>query len=474
MFLKSICRSAISLERYFVQAYRPQDTLGQKLSLEQLHIAAQGIRNFTIAPIFGGLCMLVMLPWGPKPWLYLWYAITLVVALILRPIRARIAAMPKDAAHRNKLLGALLAVELPVQVLWVIFVPLCWITGNSANNCFLLLFLLASLTVAVRLYGPCIELLVPVLVLYLPFVLLYSLHTGTYMDIAMPVLQLAYAVLLGLFAWHHHQISTETARQRFTIQAMAEDLAQARDEAIRANMAKSAFLASMSHELRTPMNAIIGFSDLIRSDVYGPVNPPQYRDYVDNIHVSGQHLLTLINDVLDLSKIEAGKRELTDSRIDVSPLLHDVTCFVQPQAEQGAITITIDATDDTVLIADERAARQILINLLSNAIKFSPAGASVCLYARPADRGGLNLGVSDQGVGMNAAGIQKALEPYGQVAATTKPSTTGGSGQGTGLGLPIAKALIEAHDALFHIKSAIGMGTEIWGEFPASRVVKNS
>ncbi|MGB8602460.1 MAG: histidine kinase dimerization/phospho-acceptor domain-containing protein [Rhizomicrobium sp.] len=450
-----------------------------KLSLEQLHVAAQGIRKFTLSPVFGALCVLVMLPSAPKPWLYIWYAAMLVTALVLRPIRARIAAIPHDPSHRRQILLSLLVVEIPVQILWALFVPLCWVAGDAANNCVLLIFLLASLTVVVRLYGPCIELLVPVLVLYLPFVVLYSLHTGTYMDAAMPVLQLAYAILLGMFAWHHHQISAETARQRFTIQAMAEDLAQARDEAVRANLAKSAFLASMSHELRTPMNAIIGFSDLIRSKVYGPLTPPQYSDYVDNIHVSGQHLLTLINDVLDLSKIEAGKRELCDSRIDVSPLLHDALCFVQPLADQCAITIAIEAEEDAVLIADERATRQILINLLSNAIKFSSQGATVRLYARPATQGGLDLGVADQGVGMTAAGIQKALEPYGQVAATTKqqssPKGNGlGNGQGTGLGLPIAKALIEAHDAIFHIKSAIGVGTEIWGEFPDFRVSKNS
>lgn len=455
------------IRREISTIFWPTDPLEQKLSLEQLHIAAQGIRNFTLSPLFGGLAVLIALPWVPVFSLCLWYAAMLATAVFLRPVRARIAAMPVEIVNRHKIQIALLAVEVPVQALWAIYVPLCWVTGDPANNCYLLLFLLASVTVAVRIYGPCTELLVPVLALYLPFMLLYRLHTGTGMDLVMALVQLSYAGLLVLFAWHHHRITRENARQRFTIQDMAGDLALARDEAVRANLAKSAFLASMSHELRTPMNAIIGFSDLIRSNVYGPVTPPPYRDYIDSIHTSSQHLLMLINDVLDLSKIEAGRRELCDSRIDVAPLLHDAVCFVQPQADQRALSVIVDAPQDAVLTADERAIRQILINLLSNAVKFSPEGTTVRLYARHAAAGGLALGVVDQGVGMDEAGIKKALEPYGQVATTT---TRNGTENGTGLGLPIAKALIEAHGAIFEIESAVGTGTEIRGVFLAERV----
>lgn len=452
----------------FSRNFWPSDPLEQKLNLEQLHIAAQGIRNFTLSPLFGGLATLIALPWAPVPTLCLWYAVMLATAIFLRPLRTRIADIPLHLANRRKIQISLLVIELPVQALWILYIPLCWVTGDPANNCYLLLFMLASVTVTLRIYGPCMALLAPVMALYMPFMVIYRLHTGTRMDVIMALVQFSYACLLLLFAWHHHRISRENALQRFTIQDMATDLAQARDDAVRANQAKSAFLASMSHELRTPMNAIIGFSDLIRSNIFGPLAPPQYREYIDNIHTSSQHLLMLINDVLDLSKIEAGRRELTDSRIDVSPLLHDVTCFVQPQADQRQITIRIDTPQDCVLTADERAIRQIMINLLSNAIKFSPEKGEIRIYAQRSNTDELALGVTDQGIGMDEVGIKKALEPYGQVATSTARKSTDAD-IGTGLGLPIAKALIEAHGATFRIQSSVGTGTDIQGVFPAIR-----
>ena len=244
-----------------------------------------------------------------------------------------------------------------------------------------------------------------------------------------------------------------------------EELENARLEAEAANRAKSKFLASMSHELRTPLNAIIGFSDMMRSRVFGPMTPVRYEGYIDDIYKSGTHLLSLINDVLDMAKIEAQKFELTRTQVPLQRLADSAIVLVRPQAQAKNLRLELDIAAGVVLSADERALRQVLVNLLSNAVKFTGPGGTVRLFGAIIDGGGLALGVEDSGAGMSPQGLAIALEPFGQVQMDVTADRSG-----TGLGLPLAKAMIESHGATFRIESTLGVGTRVWGEFQARDV----
>jgi signal transduction histidine kinase len=246
----------------------------------------------------------------------------------------------------------------------------------------------------------------------------------------------------------------------------AEELSQARDFAQHASQAKSEFLANMSHELRTPLNAIIGFSDMVKNEMLGPVSPPKYADYVGDIHKSGLHLLNLINNLLDLAKIEAGKQDLHDVEISLDQVAANALRFVENQARKGGVSLHTEIDTTMGLFADERAITQVLTNLLSNAIKFTLPGGTASVFAHQVDGGRLALGVKDTGIGMDPDEVRRALEPFVQIAHVTTVE-----GWGSGLGVPLVKALVEIHGGTFHIESHRGIGTCAWGEFPATRTI---
>ncbi|MBI1261868.1 MAG: hypothetical protein GC184_09100 [Rhizobiales bacterium] len=258
----------------------------------------------------------------------------------------------------------------------------------------------------------------------------------------------------------------QLAKSRRASKQMAEKLAWALANAEQANAAKSSFLANMSHELRTPLNAIIGFSDIIRFERFGPVGSQRYVEYGKDINESGIHLLSIINDILDLAKIEAGQAVLeNEERIDIRATLEKVSRIIQPLADRRHIDISLDAGElHGELLVVQRMFHQIVLNILSNAVKFSPASSQVKLSYRLKSGEPLVISIHDNGPGMTPAETRLALTPFGQV-----PHGMTNHG-GTGLGLPLANAMMELHGGELNIRSEPGKGTTIDLVFPAERV----
>ena len=242
---------------------------------------------------------------------------------------------------------------------------------------------------------------------------------------------------------------------------------EARRRAEAANVAKSRFLAQMSHELRTPLNAILGFSEVMQAEIFGPHSVPAYKDYAADIHSSGVHLLGLINEILDLSRIEAGRYELNEEAITLSHVLAECSHLLQIRAKNRSLTIhQVFEADMPRLWADERAVRQICLNLLSNAIKFTPPGGEIWLKVGWTASGGQYLSVKDSGPGIPEDEIPIVLASFGQGSNSIKSAE-----QGAGLGLPIAKNLVDLHNGTFTLKSKLRIGTEVVVTFPPERVM---
>ena len=266
---------------------------------------------------------------------------------------------------------------------------------------------------------------------------------------------------------------SEFGRLGHAFDRMAEAISQretqlirARDEAESANRAKSSFLANMSHELRTPLNAIIGFSEVLQDQLFGPEASERYREYGAYINASGQHLLRLVNDVLDLSKLAAGQLELAESLVDVKSLLHECIDLVLAQARQKSVTIATNLPADLPLVlAGELRLKQALLNLLSNAVKFSRADGTIMLAAQLLDTGELAITIADRGIGMEPRDIPVALEPFRQIDHALSRSY-----EGTGLGLPLAKLLVEKHGGTLTLESALGIGTTATVTLPRARL----
>jgi two-component system cell cycle sensor histidine kinase PleC len=297
---------------------------------------------------------------------------------------------------------------------------------------------------------------------------------GSFDNYVLALLAVAAEGYFALLAHRLYSTTLATLEARAEKDALIGELEQAkaisdeaRHRAESANVAKSRFLAQMSHELRTPLNAILGFSEVMKSEIFGAHAVPAYREYSADIHNSGVHLLNLINEILDLSRIEAGRYELNEEAVSLVHVIADCHHLLKLRASSRGITIhEVFEQGMPRIWADERATRQIVLNLLSNSIKFTPQGGEIWLKAGWTASGGQYLSVKDTGSGIAEEEIPIVLASFGQGSNSIKSAE-----QGAGLGLPIAKSLIDMHGGTFTLKSKLRIGTEVIITFPPERVM---
>jgi two-component system cell cycle sensor histidine kinase PleC len=261
----------------------------------------------------------------------------------------------------------------------------------------------------------------------------------------------------------------EDSRLRFKVEDLARELEEARDDALRkrfeaetANASKTAFLANMSHELRTPLNAILGFSEIIAQECFGPVGSARYKDYAGDIHSSGAHLLSLINDLLDIAKIEAGRMEISPNSLEARRVFEIALKLIGTKAREKDQTLTIEVEPSApALYADERALKQILLNLVSNAVKFTPEGGYISVTGGLARDGSFQITVKDNGPGIPRDKMDTVFTPFSQV--DNRYDRQAG---GTGLGLALVRGLAELHGGRAWLESEYGKGCSVFVNLP--------
>ncbi|HUE64614.1 MAG TPA: HAMP domain-containing sensor histidine kinase [Rhizomicrobium sp.] len=445
-----------------------------------LRRAVENLRsNRPVVPLFG-LAICGMFPqWISAGHLAGWYCQMMAGMVPQLLVLARFPQTALTSEDTEKWTKRLAAANLFFVANWASFGLWFWASGNfNSNHIMIQLLLGASLAAHAASTGPCLGISRPALLFYMVVMTLVPLQ-GIYLPATF-----THSLILALSAPIYVAFTLLIARRNRDRARAAILLAQERDSLLAelvmaklesdrgrelaeaASLAKSHFLANMSHELRTPLNAILGFSEMITSRLFEK-NPERTIEYAALINSSGKHLLTLINDILDLAKIEAGRWELRESEVNLHTLAQDALQLVSWRAKENNALLE-NAIDPRLerAFADERAIKQILVNLLSNAVKFTPEAGRITVFAHRITSGGMVFGVSDTGVGISAEDQRKVFDSFGQgkhdIAIADK---------GTGLGLAIVKGLAESHGGRVVLESLVGKGTTVTVQLPASRVV---
>lgn len=300
--------------------------------------------------------------------------------------------------------------------------------------------------------------------------MLFSLLFSRLFEVPLGYPQLGIAALVTVavgvpIILYAQQVIRSQRAAKHQLKMMTRELAIALHNAEDVNNSRAAQFANMSHELRTPMNAIVGFSDILRHERFGPMGNPRYVEFAGDINDSAQHLLELINNLLDLAKMEAGGFDTRDAELtETGDTIERIVRLIRPLAARQGVTVTVEAAgQDLYIVVVERMLRQILINLVSNAIKFTPRGGLVAISAQRSDTGEVAISVTDNGIGMSAEEIRVAFMPFGQVNSLLSRKHAG-----TGLGLPLAKAMVELNNGRLELRSEPGAGTRVMLFFPAA------
>ncbi len=442
------------------------NALRRTLELRLLETAARFlfINSIPLPFVVVGLAIVLSF-WDPVATLAAWAAVSATIWIVFCTLLYRFQH-DRDRAKRMKQWRIALGAALFVAASTLASVPLLfWVQHDRANNVLLYVVVAAGLTISAGQSAPsrflsianiapyCIvSFLLPLL--YEPFPLNFGFSA---LELILVGLTVMFAQTVRGLAYEMLHLREEKRALIRRLEAALHDATAARKRAETASRAKSQFLANMSHELRTPLNAVLGFSEVIRDRLFGDTDIARYSEYAANIHASGHHLLGLINDVLDLSKIEAGKLELAPERFDLAHDMGEVLYLVEPQAAHKNIRLVCNVPKELEVFADKRALRQIAVNLLANAVKFTPPGGTVTLNLRKDAKGDVALSVGDTGIGIRPEDMERVLDTFGQGRHDIAPSDE----HGTGLGLAIAKSLIEAHGGRIGIESEVAEGTTV-------------
>lgn len=442
--------------RFYESYFDPADPQLRRLRMQQLALGAQN--TVAIGPGFAGIVAATAIFnafWSPL-WLCAVWAFSIYLSRAISASWARhILAHSHEIEHFRRFALRLVLGTACTITLVASGCVLLWVPGVPANHLFWGLICGTGAILVAAQAAPFLPHGTTALIYVIVFALA-AISEGSLEYLALG----ATALSCGVFVWgilkSLNALSTKTLLLAREKDALVEQLTQA-------SQAKSEFLASMSHELRTPLNAVIGFSDVMRQETFGPLGAKVYNEYAGDIHMSGQHLLSLINDILDLSKIEAGKFELREEIVDLHDLARDAARLTGLRAEEGGVVLRIDTAAGLILRGDERALKQCIVNLLTNAMKFTPRGGEVSLRAAQ-DANGFTLTVADTGCGIHAEDLDRVFETFSQ-ARHGAPIQE----RGTGLGLPIVRGLIRAHGGEAAIASTPGQGTVVTLTIPASR-----
>ncbi len=444
--------------------------------VELLQLFARGRQSSTFGlALFALVAAAIATAWVPLESLLIWLGVELATLLISHALAAKFSSLEPASVNVGRWRSNFIIAEVIQGIVWAQLVGLVGDTQDPNGHTFILVVLLlvaamnATITasIPVAVYAG----LAPMTIAIVGF-----LWPSSLTDKSLPLAILACGTLLysavlakKLYARALDTLSFQTEKDELIAeleQAKANsDLARRRAE--EANLAKSRFLATMSHELRTPLNAILGFSEVMKAELFGAHKVASYKEYSNDIHLSGQHLLTLINEILDLSRVEAGRYELKAEPVALNHIMDDCHHLMALRAKKRDITVNESLEPELPRIwADERAVRQVALNLLSNAIKFTPPGGTVTIKVGWTSAGGQYFSVKDTGPGIPEEEIPIVMSSFGRGSLAQKNAE-----EGSGLGLPIVKGLVELHGGTFTLKSKVREGTEVIVVFPPERVM---
>jgi two-component system, cell cycle sensor histidine kinase PleC len=443
--------------------------------------AKNQIKVILALPLFAVLFALATLQWTPWHQSLTWFGSALGCQLIQYCLcHFYLRAKPIKSKFQDWL-GIMTGAEFLTAACWSTPLFLMWENASDLQHVFMVASLMVMVAARIMISANFMPIVIAGTGLMTFALALRCLNESGYLYSSLAVLAIGCQIFFAMLA----RKLQETARDMLIFKAQKEELvskltverdraeaakAEAEREKLRAeeaSKAKSQFLATMSHELRTPLNAILGFSEIISREMFGRHEVSAYKTYADDIHNSGSYLLSLVNDILDLTRIEAGRRDMRDEPLAIGDTLEDVRNFVAFRLTEKGQTLTFDIPAMIPkVMADRRAVRQIWINLLSNAAKFSPKGGEITVRAMHRETGEIAISFIDNGPGMPEEEIETAMQAFSRGSLAVKKAV-----DGAGLGLPIVKGLITMHGGHFELRSKPGHGTEATVVFPLARVL---